>query len=430
MADASPVRIHVASRLVVDSATVFAPGALATRGDVVVAAGPPRGVVRGVPGKVERVELPGLVLLPGLVNAHTHLSIPMLTAPDGSPVSSCSSFVEWILRIVAWKRSAPPEEFPRNVAAAAAASLASGTTAVGEIAGPDLGAYAALPLRARVFAEGIGFHAEAAPEVLASVRAAVDRIEALSGENGLLLPGVSPHTLYTVGAPLLKLMAGLAAERALPAALHLAESPVEMEFLSAGTGEVRSRLYPAVGKDVSFFHGIGMPIGEYLDKAGLLREGLLLVHNVHLSPGEIAELCARGARFVLCPRSNAAHGNGEPDLTRFIDRDVPFALGTDSLASVPGLGMWDEMRAAVSLYRGTRPAAEACRAVFRAATKNGARALGLPCGTLRPGAAADFLAVDDPGGPPARVFAALVEKGSASTVRAVFVGGCRRHGAP
>lgn len=425
MAEAPAVRIHVASRLVVDSATVFRPGALATRGDVVVAAGLPREVTRGASGNVERVELPGLALLPGLVNAHTHLSIPTLAEPDRL---SSLSFVEWILRIVAWRRSAPPEEFLRNVAAAAAAALAGGTTAVGEIAGPDLGAYAALPLRARVFAEGIGFLPDAAPEVLASVRSAVERIEALSTENGLLLPGVSPHTLYTVGPALLGLLAGLAAERSLPAALHLAESPAEMEFLAGGTGEVASRLYPAVGRDVSFFRGLGMPIPDYLEMAGLLREGLLLVHNVHLSRGEIAELGARGARFVLCPRSNAAHGNGAPDLTHFIDAGVPFALGTDSLASVPDLSMWDEMRAALSLYRGALPAGEASRAVFRAATENGARALRLPCGALRPGAAADFFAVDDPGGTAGRTVAALVEKGRGSTVRAAFVGGRRLGG--
>lgn len=426
MAEAPPVRIHVASRLVVDSATVFRPGALATRGDVVVAAGPPREVARGASGNAERVELPGLAILPGLVNAHTHLSIPPLTGPDGTEGSPLPPFVEWILRLVAWRLAAPPAEFSRNVAAAAAASLAAGTTAVGEIAGPDLGAYAALPLRARVFAEGIGFLPDAAPEVLASVRSAVERIEELSKENGLLLPGVSPHTLYTVGPVLLGSLAEFAAERSLPAALHLAESPAEMEFLSAGAGEVASRLYPAVGRDVSFFRGLGMPIPGYLEKSGLLREGLLLVHNVHLSRGEIAELGARGARFVLCPRSNAAHGNGAPDMTRFIDGGVPFALGTDSLASVPGLSMWDEMRAALSLYRGTLPAAEASRAVFRAATENGARALRLPCGALRPGAAADFLAVDDPGGTPGRTVAALVEKGGGSTVRAAFVGGRRQ----
>lgn len=430
MTDVPPVRIYVAGRLVADSATVWSPGALATRGDVVVAAGPPRDVARETPGDGERVDLPGLVLLPGLVNAHTHLSIPSLAGGGHPTVPSTLSFVDWILRIIAWRCSVPPEEFPRNVAAGALESLACGTTCVGEIAGPEIGAYEGLPVRARAFAEGIGFLPEAAPEALASVRSALDRIEGIATQEGLLLPGVSPHTLYTVGSVLLSMLADLSERRGVPAALHLAESPAEMEFLSSGGGEVATRLYPAVGKDVSFFRGLGVPIPEYLRSVGLLREGLLLVHNVHLSRDDVATLRARGARFVLCPRSNAAHGNGEPDVTRFVEDGVPFALGTDSLASVPTLSMWDEMRAALSLYRGDLPAAEACRAVFRAATENGARALGLPCGTLRPGARADFLAVDDPGGTPGDAVARLVERGDAPSVRHVFVGGRRPKGCP
>jgi cytosine/adenosine deaminase-related metal-dependent hydrolase len=256
---------------------------------------------------------------------------------------------------------------------------------------------------------------------------ALVRLEAFAGSaGGTILPGVSPHTLYTVGPGLLRCLGDLAAQKGVPACLHLAESKAEMEFLRTGGGAVASRLYPAVGKDVSWFRGIGKPIPEYLEEAGLLRGGPILVHNVHLSRKEIGELRKRGARFVLCPRSNAAHGNGQPDVTHFVDAGIPFALGTDSLGSVADLSMWEEMRAARALYRGHLPEAELCGVLFRAATGNGAAALGLPGGTLRPGAPADFIVVDDPGGDANAAIRNLVDRTGGKNVRLTVVAGRHR----
>ena len=150
--------IYVASRFVADAGTALSPGALAVKNGVVVAAGAPDDVEREVPAGFSRVDLPGLVILPGLVNAHAHLSIPRLSGPEEAPASSSLSFVDWILRLIEWRWNAPPEEFADNVGAAAGEAVSGGTTTIGEIAGPDIAAYASLPLRARIFAEGIGFH--------------------------------------------------------------------------------------------------------------------------------------------------------------------------------------------------------------------------------------------------------------------------------
>ena len=421
--------IYLVNRVVVDPEGVHSPGAVAVAGGVVVAAGPATDVRRDLPGRFEPVDLPGLLLLPGLVNAHTHLQIPPIPGPRGG--GPPPAFVDWILRVISWKRGATPRGCSETVAAAAAEAISGGTTAVGEIAGPALEAYAGLPLRARIFAEGVGFLPEAADTVFASVESGLSRIAGLpSAAGGLVAPGVSPHTLYTVGEPLLRRLAELARSRSVPAALHLAESAAEIEFLAAGTGEIADRLYPAVGRDVSFFRGIGMPIPEYLSRAGMLREGTILVHAVHLSRREIDALREGGARFVLCPRSNAAHGNGSPDLTHFLDAGIPFGLGTDSLASVPSLSLWEEMRAAAGLYRGTLPVDALWRGLFRAATGNGARALRLPAGSLAPGSPADWIAVDDPGGPDGALFSRLGERTGAGNVRLTMISGERKFERP
>jgi len=426
--DRQPGVVYIASRLIADAGTAFAPGAVAVSGGNVLLAGPKADVLRAAPAGFTKLSFPGAVLLPGLVNAHAHLQIPRFTGVDGEPLPIPSSFVDWILRVIAWKRGADPAEFAENFTAAAGEALSCGTTAVGEIAGPDLSAYAGCPLRARVFAEGIGFLPDAAPEVLMAVQDAVRRLREIAASNPLVLPGVSPHTLYTVGEALLRSLAGLASANSLPACLHLAESAAEMAFLEDGAGEIASRLYPAVGKDVSWFRGIGRPLPEYLLQAGLLREGLLLVHNVRLGTPEVDALREGGARFVLCTRSNAAHGNGAPDVTHFVDAEIPFSLGTDSLGSAPDLSLWAEMRAAHSLYKGRKKDAALCRELFRAATENGAAALGLPGGILAPGAPADFAVADDPGGDGDRFFGNLVGKTELRNVRLTVVAGQAAHG--
>jgi cytosine/adenosine deaminase-related metal-dependent hydrolase len=421
--------VYSASRLVAGAGAIFSPGAVAVADGNVLLAGPKGDVLRAAPEGFLRMEFPGAAILPGLVNAHTHLQIPRFTGDAVGPLPIPPSFVDWILRVIAWKRGAEPASFASNFAAAAAEALSYGTTTVGEIAGPDLSSYVGSPLRARVFAEGIGFAPHVAAEVLALVGAAIDRLEKISDENPLVQAGVSPHTLYTVGEGLLRSLAELAAVKGLPACLHLAESSQEVGFLTDGGGEISSRLYPAVGKDVSWFRGLGRTIPAYLAETGLLREGVLLVHTVHLARPEIDALRAGGARFVLCPRSNAAHGNGSPDVTHFVDAKIPFALGTDSLGSVPDLSPWEEMRAARSLYKGGKKDVVLCRELFRAATEHGAAALGLPGGILAPGEPADFAIVDDPGGDGDRFFGELLEKTDKANVRLTVVAGQSAHGA-
>ncbi len=420
--------VFVASRLIVDAATMFAPGAVAVADGTVLLAGPKEDVLRAAPESFTRRDFPGAILLPGLVNAHAHLQIPRWNDAEGNPIPIPPSFVEWILRVIAWKRGATPSSFRKNFTAAAKEALSYGTTSAGEIAGPDLSVYAACPLRARVFAEGIGFAPDVAPGALGAVTAAVLRLGKASVRNPLVAPGVSPHTLYTVGEGLLRSLAQVAEKRNLPACLHLLESPAEVAFLEKGEGEIATRLYPALRKDVSWFRGLGRPVPAYLAETGLLREGLLLAHNVHLPAAGIGALRDGGARFVLCPRSNAAHGNGAPDVTHFVDAGIPFALGTDSLASVPDLSLWQEIRYTRSLYRGEKKDADLCRELFRAATEHGAAALGIPGGILAPGAPADFAVVDDPGGDGDQVLPNLAERTERGNVRLTVVAGRVAHG--
>ena len=415
--------VYAASRLVVDADRVYAPGAVAVAGGVVLVSGPRDQVLGSVPASYPVREFPGEAILPGLVNAHTHLQIPRFAGATGEPPAPHPSFVDWLLQVILWRLQADPSSFAGNFRSAAAEALSCGVTTVGEIAGPDLSVYASSPVRARVFAEGIGFAPDSAPAVLEAVREAVRLLEEAAASNPLIAPGVSPHTLYSVGKELLHSLGELAASKKLPACLHLAESAAETEFLESGSGEIASRLFPALGQDVSRFRGIGRSVPEYLAEAGLLRPGLLLAHNVHLAVPAIDALRKGGARFVLCPRSNAGHGNGAPNVTYFVDAGIPFALGTDSAASVPTLDLWEEIRLARSLYKGVRYDPGLCRELLKAATANGTAALSLPGGILAQGSPADFTVVDDPGGSGCDFFRNLVDRTGRSNVRLTVVAG-------
>jgi cytosine/adenosine deaminase-related metal-dependent hydrolase len=422
--------LYVASRLAVDADTVFSPGAVAVSGGTVLAVGRPGDVAARLPAGARRIDLPGCAILPGLVNAHTHLQIPPVGMPGEEEIAAASgsAFVAWLIRVIAWRRGAAPGDFALHFDIAVHEALAAGTTAVGEIAGADLSVYDECPLRARVFAEAIGFAPEAADRALDAVGAALARLREAAACNPLVQPGVAPHTPYTVGGSLMRSLSTLAADAGLPLSLHLAESQAERRFLSEGGGPVASALFPAVGQDVSRFRGVGVPLPDYLERTGVLRDRPLLVHNVHLSGDEIDALHARGARFVLCPRSNAAHENGAPDVTRFVDAGIPFALGTDSRASVLTLSPWDEMRAAADLYQGDASREALFSTLFRAATAGGSAALGLPGGDLLPGSPADLCVADDPGGSDGGFFTRLVETTGPDRLRATVVGGECRHG--
>lgn len=420
--------VYAASRLVIDADRVCAPGAVAVSGGLVLLSGPKDEVLGSVPPTYPVRDFPGETILPGLVNAHTHLQIPGRTGAAGDPPAPHPAFVDWLLQVIFWRLQADPSSFAGTFRSAAEEALSCGVTTVGEIAGPDLSVYASCPLRARVFAEGIGFAPDSAPMVLETVRGTLRRLEETAAANPLVAPGVSPHTLYTVGKELLRFLGEMSASKKLPACLHLAESAAEIEFLESGGGEIASRLFPAVGQDVSRFRGIGRPVPEYLAEAGLLGPGLLLAHNVHLAAPAIDALRKGGARFVLCPRSNAAHGNGAPDVTYFVDAGIPFALGTDSLGSVPTLDLWEEIRLARSLYKGVRHGPDLCRELLRAATVNGAAALSLPGGTLDRGSPADFTVVDDPGGSGRDFFRNLVDRTGRQNVRLTVVAGRTAYG--
>src|SRR6476619_4880953 len=314
------------------------------------------------------------VILPGLVNAHTHLEYGSMSAMgDGLP------FSPWIEQLIVRKSGLVRDDYLAQSHAGVHACLAGGVTTIADCSYADTVAEAAIAqgLRAIVYLEA--FSDQGDPAGLMA-----GRLDALPS-HPLITPGISPHAPYTVTTEHYRQLVGLARARGIPVATHLLESERDTQPLT--------------------------------DLAGVL------------GPDAISLLAGLGVPAVHCSRSNALLGCGTAPVPELLDAGLALGLGTDSPASALTFDMWDEMRAAilVARARARRPDVLSAERVLRMATIDGARAIGLgdSVGSLTPDKRADltvldlsatpFLPWEDPitaavyGGTPDRVLLTIVD---------------------
>jgi aminodeoxyfutalosine deaminase len=327
------------------------------------------------------VDLGHAAILPGLVNTHTHLEFSDLP----QPIQPSAPFTDWIRQLVAHRRgrAGDPGAIVRQ---GLHESARHGTTLIGEIAteGWSPHAWAADCPRTVVFRELIGFQPEQIPVQLAAAREHLERADRTCEPR--LLRGLSPHAPYSVHPDLFHGLVELAAEFQAPAAVHLAETRAELEFLAQGTGEFARLLDNfAIPHDGVIPHG-SRPL-DYLEALARL-DRVLVVHGNYLSADEIDFLAGRPQfSVVYCPRTHAYFGHEPHPWRELLERDVNVSLGTDSRGSNPDLSVWREL---LSLHRSHPEVAP--RVLLRLGTLSGARALGLEAetGSLSIGKSADL----------------------------------------
>jgi 5-methylthioadenosine/S-adenosylhomocysteine deaminase len=323
----------------------------------------------------QTLDLPGQVVLPGLVNLHTHAAMSLLRGyADDLPLMRWLSERIW----PAEARHATPDFVHAGTLLACAEMLRGGITTFNDMYFfPEAAAAAArrLGMRAVLGIIAIEFptrYATDADDYLAKGLALRD---ALRGDP-LLDFCLAPHAPYTVADKTFEKIATLAAQLEIPIHMHVHETIHEIE-------------------ESLTQHGV-RPI-ERLRRLGLLGPQLIAVHAVHLDAGEIDLLAHEGCHLAHCPTSNLKLGSGIPPLSAIQTRGLNFGLGTDGAASNNRLDLFHEMRHAALLAKGASHNAEAldAHATLRAATLGGAQALGLEdrIGSLLPGKAADLCAV-------------------------------------
>lgn len=346
-----------------------------------------REIGRGRPTDAH-TDLGDTALLPGLVNAHTHLELSWMRGL----VPPAPAMPQWIAKLMAIRREqSPPEAEQARVAAdALAEARAGGTAAFGDISNT----LATARVLDESGAAGVLFH-----ELLGfaphdyEARARDGANAAQDAASGRIAPGLAPHAPYSTAPELFQAIGDEAAGRRLPSSVHLGESPEEIELLLSGTGPLAD-LLKSLGVWRDDWKVPGCDPVEYLDRLGVLTPGLLVVHATQLQKPAIATLAERGCVIVSCPRSNRWVGVGDPPLDDFFASGATVALGTDSLASVESLDMFAELAAA------RRVSAVSNARLLEAATRGGAVALGLDdhYGRIVPGLRGPLLAVTVPAG--------------------------------
>jgi 5-methylthioadenosine/S-adenosylhomocysteine deaminase len=348
------------------------------------------------------------VILPGFVNAHTHLEYDVYAGfGDGL------GFPEWIGLHVQRKQRIDLEDMTASARLGALHCLASGITTVGDcsFSGAAAVACADLGLRGTIYLEVFGASDDPIHERFEPMR---ERIAGALSDD--VRVGISPHAPYTCTIELYR----AAAEVGVPVATHLAES-AETEFLRTGSGAWESFAEMLVPPPRTT--GI-----RALAEAGLLNASVIAAHCVEADAEEIALLAEHDVAVAHCPRSNGMLGCGVAPLAALREAGIRVCIATDSPASTPSFDMFDEMRAAIvgARAREKRPDALTAAGALELATLGGARALGLDpsVGALVPGKQADltvlsladtpFVPWEDPvtgavlGGSPQGVVATLV----------------------
>ena len=334
------------------------------------------------------IDMGDVALMPGLINAHTHLELSWLRGR----VPPANRFTDWVKTLVAIRRGTEQLITPEIVAPVRDAIRelrASGTVAIGDVSN-SLAAVEPMKdagLKGVVFHELLGFKERDGALIEASREK-----RAAAARHGIRI-SLAPHAPYSTSVELFRAIRDAVNTSECPImSVHLGESPEEVELLEKGSGPWRGMLETiGVWRDDWAIPACG-PV-QFLERHGVIDANTLVVHGVQFDDTALAQLRALKATVVTCPRSNQWVGVGYPPIDRFYQSGVNVAVGTDSLASVEDLNLFSELKT----MRWLAPSLPA-RRILESATIVGARALGLDheLGTLTPGKAAEILVVGLP----------------------------------
>lgn len=392
--------------------TQYRCGALAVQGDSIVAVGPQEEITaQFTAGQV--VDCGGKVLMPGLVNAHTHVPMTLLRG-----LADDLRLDVWLLGYM-WpvEREFVSPEFCRlGTLLACAEFIRSGVTSFADMYffEDDVAqATAEAGLRGVCGQSVLKFPTSDSPSFEDALARAREFIQKWKG-HPLIVPSVAPHAPYSTTPEILKACAQLAAEFDVPLQIHLSETAQEVETMR---------------------NEAGMPVIPYVKKQGLFEAKVLAAHCVHIDEGEMRTLLHARAGVAHNPSSNLKLASGFAPVSKMLETGLNVGIGTDGPASNNDLDMFEEVRLAALLAKtvSNDPTRLPAPQALAMATRIGAQAMhiGHITGSLEPGKRADLILVDlsplhnsprferDPNGP----YAQIVYAAKSTDVTDVMVNG-------
>jgi len=373
-----PVDILLTNALVLtmdEAYHLYEPGAVAITGDTIVAAGP-ESEIRQAYSTQQTIDCGGKVVLPGLVNAHTHVPMTLLRG-----LADDLRLDVWLMGfMMPVEREFVSPDFVRlGTQIACAEMIRSGVTCFADMyyfeediakATVDVG------MRALCAQTVLKFPTPDANSYEESLGSARDFIQRWKG-HPLIVPSVAPHAPYTCTSEILRATSSLAAEFDVPLHTHLSETSLEVENMRTEQG---------------------MPVIPYVKKQNLFDAKVLAAHCVHIDEGEMRTLLHAKAGIAHNPSSNLKLASGVAPVSKMIDLGLNVGIGTDGPASNNDLDMFEEIRLAAFLAKGFSgdPTSLPARTALTMATRLGAQALhmGHLIGSLEAGKRADLILVD------------------------------------
>jgi 5-methylthioadenosine/S-adenosylhomocysteine deaminase len=388
---------------------IFWHGALAIRGDTIVAVGPEKELQGMEAGAGKILDVQGGIVLPGLINAHTHAAMTLFRGlADDLPLKT------WLEEFIfpAEARYVNPDSVYWGTLLACAEMIRSGTTAFadgyfcldGVVKAVDLSG-----MRGLLCQGVVDFPAPGVPDPAQNVLEAERFVEKWAGYSSSIHPGIFCHSPYVCSTETIRTVKEICGRRRVSFFIHAAE-----------TGEERSLIKSRYGKT---------PI-HYLDNLQVLDAQTVVIHAVHVDSEEIEVLARTGTAVAHCPESNMKLASGIAPVVEMLNKGVLVGLGTDGCASNNDLDLFKEMDTAAKLgkIRYLDPTVMDARTVLRMATMEGARILGLEkeIGSLEIGKKADIIILDlnqphlvpcyDP-------YSLLVYSARGADVQSVMIGG-------
>ena len=355
---------------------IFAPGAVAIDGTTIVAVGPATDIAAKFKA-AEQIDAAGTIVMPGLVNAHTHAPMVLYRG-----LADDLRLEEWLEKYIfpAEAKTVSREMVRAGTRLAALEMIQSGTTTYADMYyfEEEIGRVTkAAGMRGVLGQTVIRFPvADARTPDEALVRAEAFIKEFANDE--LIVPAVAPHSPYTVEAPTLRASRALASKYGVPVLIHVAETETELTTSRKSQGGLS-------------------PVG-YLQSLNFFGPRTVINHGVWVDAADMAILRDRQVAVSHNPESNMKLASGIAPVPQYLAANVTVALGTDGAASNNDLDMFEAMRVAALLHKVKTgdPQAVPARTALRMATNDGARALGLEklIGSIEAGKRADLVIVD------------------------------------
>ena len=388
--------------LVIKGGTVLTMcGEIIKNGVVVVDKGLITFVGKDIKVKADKIiDAKGCAVMPGLVNAHTHLPMTLLRGyADGLP------YREWTEKIRKAEMKLTPEYIKAGARLGILEMIKSGTTSFADM-------YIHMDEVAKVVektgiraALGYGMIEGLNEDSETKLKNREKFVKNWNGTaNGRITTMYAPHSAASCSKEFLIKVKELAKKDDARIHIHVLETEDELKLMKKSYGMCSINL---------------------LNNINMLGPNMLAAHCIWLSDDDIEILKNKQVNVVHCPTSNTALGAGLARVPEMLKIGINVALGTDGAASGGGLDMWKEMRAAMLLHKLKNPRAIPAQKVLEMATVNGARALGINAGLLKAGCLADIIIVDlrKPQFMSSNIPAALVNGASGCDVRTVIVNG-------